>query len=309
MVAPDLIHLERFRPTGTPRAVDEAIRSARAAGTRFADPALGYAVGAMAETVDRLVRRSCDQERFTVHISGGPPPVAVNHPHVLLDTVTNNDLVGSAQIILVDGDPGAQNLVPRYATVLKPGAQAVRLGIAFRSRIGIAQLSGSQTFYSPSDAPALSIPSPPRELGMQFTVSVPGTITAVRWYKDPTETLPHTVHIWDGVTTLPLVSVPVTSETLSGWQETPLPAPLAIAAGHLYVTSVNVNAAFGYTLNYFASSITRGYITAPLGAGVYANAPATYPNLVFVNSSYFDDVVFFPIGPSSQNVVLAGRYL
>ena len=75
------------------------------------------------------------------------------------------------------------------------------------------------------------------ELGMRFVSDVTGQITAIRFWKTPTETGTHVGRIWSAGGAL-LVSTTFTGETASGWQQQALTTPLAIAANTEYVVSV-----------------------------------------------------------------------
>src|SRR5262249_35856813 len=81
------------------------------------------------------------------------------------------------------------------------------------------------------------------ELGMKFQSTQAGQITAIRYWRAPHETGPHTGNIWLASDTgRSLVSVTFSGESDSGWQTQSLPAPLAIQPNTTYVVSVNVNA-------------------------------------------------------------------
>jgi hypothetical protein len=159
--------MRKFVPTGTPEAVDEAIRDTRDVGageddegSSLAGPSLADVLHIMARTIKRLADEA-REEFFTVHLTqtiangstsspGQPTIIAVNSPTCLLDTVVNNDPANSVTIALVDGDPGSQNLTPRFATLLGPHSQIVDLGIMFRSRIGIATITSSLAGAAPN---------------------------------------------------------------------------------------------------------------------------------------------------------------
>ena len=73
-----------------------------------------------------------------------------------------------------------------------------------------------------------------------------------------------------------------------------LASPLVINAGATYVVSVNANSYYAVTSNGFANPISNGGLTAPVGAGVFNDTPATFPSTVYQNENYFRDVVFTP---------------
>ena len=130
------------------------------------------------------------------------------------------------------------------------------------------------------------------ELGMKFRAALPGQISAIRYWKAPSETGAHTGRIWSATGTL-LASVPFTGETASGWQLQPLAAPLTIQSNTTYVVSVNANAWYVATNSGLATSIVNGTLSSVAdGAnGVYAN-PAVFPTFSYQNTNYFRDVSF-----------------
>ena len=63
-------------------------------------------------------------------------------------------------------------------------------------------------------------------------------MTAIRFWKSPSENGPHTGHMWSATGQL-LASVTFTNETDSGWQQQSLPTPLSVLANVEYVVSVS----------------------------------------------------------------------
>jgi glucose/arabinose dehydrogenase len=138
------------------------------------------------------------------------------------------------------------------------------------------------------------------EYGMRFTSSQPGQITAIRYYKAPSETGTHEGRIWSA-TGQQLASVTFANETASGWQQQALVNPLTIAANTTYVVSVNTNGYYATTLNGFAAPLINGALTAPVGAGVYNETSGVFPTQVYQNENYFRDVDFTPSAPNPNN--------
>jgi len=158
------------------------------------------------------------------------------------------------------------------------------------------------SLFTPSMAPASqgnptqdgrSGPGPwTYELGVKIKTTQTTTLTAVRYYKDPTETGTHIGRIWaaDGT---PIASVTFANESASGWQQQALTTPITLSAGTTYVVSVGYNAAFGTE----TGGLNAPYITGPLASvadganGVYATAAGTFPSSSWRNSNYYVDVV------------------
>ena len=76
----------------------------------------------------------------------------------------------------------------------------------------------------------------------------------------------------------PLATITFTNEASSGWQQQALATPLTINAGTTYVVSVNTNGYYAFTSQGFASIITNGGLTAPVGAGVYNDNRGRLPS-------------------------------
>jgi hypothetical protein len=131
------------------------------------------------------------------------------------------------------------------------------------------------------------------ELGMKFQSTVPGVITAIRYWRDSLEGTPHTGNLWTSGGGL-IGQVAFAGETASGWQQQALAAPVAIAAGTTYIVSVNVNTDYVYTTNGLLASITNGDLSSVAdGAdGVYVTTAGSFPTSTFNNTNYFRDVVF-----------------
>ncbi len=132
------------------------------------------------------------------------------------------------------------------------------------------------------------------ELGMKFQSSSAGQITAIRYWKSPSETGSHVGKIWAGTGGAnPLVTVTFANETTSGWQEQALTTPLNIQANTTYVVSVNSNNHFPVTYDALATVVTNGNLSsvADNNNGVFGNA-GSFPNNSYRNSNYFRDIGF-----------------
>jgi hypothetical protein len=129
------------------------------------------------------------------------------------------------------------------------------------------------------------------ELGVKFRVDRAASLTAVRFYKDPSETDGHTAHLWTSDGTL-VASVSFGTESNQGWQRSGLAVPVGLTAGQTYILSVGVNSKFGMSAN---SPLGTGLSDGPLSAvvdnanGVFADAAGTFPTQSWANSNYFID--------------------
>ncbi|OSJ19067.1 hypothetical protein BST63_04020 [Bradyrhizobium canariense] len=184
------------------------------------------------------------------------------------------------------------------------------------SATDLGGLSASETFnltvttapatvslFSSSDTPAVLSGSDPSQvnLGVQFTSSVAGTITGIKYYKSANDPGTHTGSLWSSTGAL-LASASFTNEGSSGWQTVTFSNPVSIAPGTTYVASFHSNGHYASTTNYFTAARTSGPLTAPANNnGFYAYGTSNlFPTSTFNASNYWVDVVFNGSGGSEQ---------
>jgi len=147
------------------------------------------------------------------------------------------------------------------------------------------------------------------ELGVKFRSSVAGSITAVRFYKGPSNTGTHVAHLWSGGGTL-LATATFSNESASGWQQVNLATPVNVSANTTYIASYFAPAGeYAVNQQYFANAATNGPLTALANGtdgsnGVFMyGATGSFPNQSFNSSNYWVDVVFLsgPPGPPVAN--------
>lgn len=126
------------------------------------------------------------------------------------------------------------------------------------------------------------------EQSIQFSSSIPGRITHIRFYKANGETGIHFGRIWSDNNVL-LREQQFFSETASGWQELTLSNPLTIQPGVKYRVSYNVNTVGAKVQSAFGPPITNWPVTA--FTGFYTTPAATFPNTGSV-SNFLADVKF-----------------
>ena len=132
------------------------------------------------------------------------------------------------------------------------------------------------------------------ELGVAFTPSVAGSVTAIRFFKGAGNTGAHVGHLWSPTGAL-LATANFSSETATGWQSAALSTPVALVAGQKYVVSyLAPNGHYSYTSNYFASAKVSGPLTAPSGSnGLFLyGAGGAAPSFSYESTNYFVDVAF-----------------
>jgi hypothetical protein len=140
--------------------------------------------------------------------------------------------------------------------------------------------------------PSVSDAGTKYEMGMKFQASTPGQISAIRFWKSPSETGTHTGHIWSATGTQ-LASVTFSGETASGWQTQQLASPLMIDANATYVVSVNINSYYAATTSGLATQIVSGNLSSVADGknGVYGSA-GTFPTNSYDSTNYFTDIEF-----------------
>ncbi|MEH2514174.1 VCBS repeat-containing protein [Nitrobacteraceae bacterium AZCC 1564] len=160
------------------------------------------------------------------------------------------------------------------------------------------------SFFSASNTPTQTSVNDgtPLEVGMKFTSSSAGQITALKFYRSPSDTGSDLLSLWTSTGTK-LASATFTNTSASGWQTVTLPTPVNINANTTYVASYHTNGAYVVTNNFFTSPVTSGPLTAPSssasgGNGVYGyggnGTTGLFPTNTFSASNYYADVVFRP---------------
>ncbi len=124
------------------------------------------------------------------------------------------------------------------------------------------------------------------EHALEFSPSVNGQITHIRFWKAPGEPSGnHVGRIWTANGLL-LASVFFTNETASGWQEAQLQTPLSVSANVKYRVTYNVHSVVAKTTSGISSAITSGPLVAwrsfsATPAGSFPMAPNT--NNLFID--------------------------
>jgi hypothetical protein len=143
-------------------------------------------------------------------------------------------------------------------------------------------------------------------LGLKFYADVPGSVTAVRFYKGAHNTGTHVGNLWSSTGTK-LASVTFSGETASGWQQANFSSPVSIAANTTYVISyLAPNGYYAIDQYYPWSTFNPAGSLNVSGstAGVYAynsdEANPTFPNSSWNGSNYWVDLVFLPSGGANQ---------
>jgi len=168
--------------------------------------------------------------------------------------------------------------------------------------VTVANVSASQTLMTTQvpQTTSYSFGKGTWEAGMRIVSDVSGQMTAIRFWKSPRDTGPHTGHIWSATGQM-LASVTFKNETSSGWQQQSLPTSVSVLANAVYVVSVSEGSNGGSTAyvalssSGFATALVNGHLRAPAGnSGLYGKSgvlPASGSS-----NNYFRDVVFVADG-------------
>ena len=148
------------------------------------------------------------------------------------------------------------------------------------------------------------------EVGVQFSSSVGGTVTALNYWKAAKGTnATRSGHLWDASGRL-LASVSFSNDTASGWQQASLSSPVALAPNAMYVVSYFAPwGGYVSTHNYFASSASNGPLSAPSsnnGVFCYSSAPC-FPTNTYMASNYWADIVFVASDSTTSSPTVARR--
>jgi len=145
-----------------------------------------------------------------------------------------------------------------------------------------------------SDADRASV-----ELGLRFTPTANGSVTALQYYQGKAAVTSATLWSASGKV-LASVSVPKTAGT--GWKSVPLTNSIALAAGTTYVVSYHASkGAYPVTENDLVATRTQNGFSLGKSAGVYTyGSQKQFPRQTYRGSNYLVDIVFAPKGTDAQ---------
>ncbi len=135
-------------------------------------------------------------------------------------------------------------------------------------------------------------------IGTEFKVDRDGVVLAIRFYKSPENSGPHTGFLWSSSGVM-LAKVTFSSSNETGWASASLPAPVELEAGRSYVVSyVAPEGRYADDAGTFSNgkTIKSGPLTATRGLYSYSG---NFPTEVWRDSAYYADVVFEPGGSVS----------
>lgn len=183
--------------------------------------------------------------------------------------------------------------IPQSANELPPGPYMLFVlnTAGVPSIAQIVRVQHSSLFPTAVPATTASGAGSTWEQGVEFSSTVDGEITHIRFWKAPGEPSGgHVGRIWNAVTGLQLAAATFTNETASGWQEAQLQTPLLIARGVRYKVTYNVHNVVAKTFDVFsARPITSGPL-ASYGAS-FSTPAGTFPT-TGSTSNLFADIRF-----------------
>lgn len=150
------------------------------------------------------------------------------------------------------------------------------------------------------------------DLGVKFQSSVPGSITAIRFYRGAASgTGPFVGKLWSADGTLLGTTPNYTMET-SGWQEVNFTEPIPIAPNTTYVASYFAPiGGYAYESGWFGTPVVSGPLTAletgPGNSNGVFRLGGGFPNQGPGGSNYWVDVLFEPGNPDTEAPTIEAR--
>jgi outer membrane biosynthesis protein TonB len=171
--------------------------------------------------------------------------------------------------------------------------------------------ASTASLFSATDTPANVVWTDTNsvEMGVKFQTSVPGSVTAIRFYKGVKNVGTHTANLWNSAGQS-LGNVTFANETASGWQQAKLATPVSLTPGMTYTVSYHTNGFYSADANFFAQALVKGPLTAAAstasaGNGVYAyGKTSAFPAESFQSTNYWVDVAFLPTTPQAPAPVI-----
>jgi Domain of unknown function (DUF4082)/Bacterial Ig-like domain/Bacterial Ig domain len=138
-------------------------------------------------------------------------------------------------------------------------------------------------------------------LGVEFEASSSGTISGIRFYKEPDDTGTHVGSLWTASGQL-LATGTFSNESTEGWEQLNFSTPVAVTGGTPYVASYfTATGHYAVTSGGLSSAVTTGPLTAVAGGGLYTYASGNaFPSSSYGDSNYWVDVVYNSSGPTVQ---------
>ena len=203
---------------------------------------------------------------------------------------------------------GAQKLSRPTLPLILPSTRFGRRAVP--SLFAVAALVGGLLIHSGSAAAATAVgmytgaevPAHPAEsdssaveLGVTFSVSVPGSLVGLRYHRSAQNSGTHTGSLWTS-SGARLAGLTFPSTTAVGWQYAPFKNPVALKVGTTYVASYHTNTGYYAQQQYaFNNGQTIGNSIIRGRNGVYNyGSSSAFPSQSWDASSYYVDAIFQP---------------
>lgn len=137
------------------------------------------------------------------------------------------------------------------------------------------------------------------ELGVKFTSTRAGTITAIQFYRNSAQKAAYSGSIWSASGSR-LATARFPAKGVAGWQSAKLNKPVRVSARQTLIASYYTpNGEYAATNSAFSRDTSRNGFTIPANGGVYRyGATSGFPTQSWMGSNYFVDIVFQP-GPAA----------
>ena len=179
---------------------------------------------------------------------------------------------------------------------------------------GLVIAASSNAGVSASDSrlvsiyPATTVPTTPAEddphaveLGVRFSVRVPGSVVGIKYYKSWQNRGTHAGSLWTS-NGARLASATFNDETRFGWQKINFAKPVALTPGATYVASYHTDTGYYAQQQWaFSSGATLGNRTITASSGLYAYGQGGFPTEAWHKAAYYVDVLFLP-GPANGSL-------
>jgi Domain of unknown function (DUF4082) len=196
----------------------------------------------------------------------------------------------------VERQPAARTSIYLLLVVAVIATLALALGYSDVS----ASAAPLTTIYPPATTPITPAEDDAHavELGVRFTVSVPGAVTGVRYYKSSRNRGTHVGSLWTD-TGVRLSDATFTDETRSGWQTVEFAKSVALKPG-TYVASYHTSAGYYAQQQWaFAAGATIGNRAIRAIGGLYSYGKGGFPRQSWHDAAYYVDVLFRPSGSAA----------
>lgn len=135
------------------------------------------------------------------------------------------------------------------------------------------------------------------DIGLEFTATQAGRLTALHFYKAHGETAAtHDLRIW-GTDGTCLRTVATTAETGLGWQRVVVEPPFPVAVGARYTVAYTAASHYPASAGAFAAPIVRGGVTAVAGVYSFEALGQARPVKTYQQMSYGLDLEYEPAAP------------